>query len=49
MTLQMAGYILEIFRYYPAVVMSWGIDLDTIRPITDSSDRYGVEFSVNGF
>ncbi len=54
MTLQMAGYILEIFRYFPAVVMSWGIDLDTIRPITDSSDtdssdRYGVEFSVNGF
>ena len=40
MTLQMAGYILEIFRYYLAVVMSWGIDLDTIRPITDSSDRY---------
>ena len=49
MTLQMAGYILEIFMYYPAVVMSWGIDLDTIKPITDSYDRYGVEFSVNGF
>ena len=49
MTLQMAGYILEVFMYYPAVVMSWGIDLDTIKPITDSSDRYGVEFSVNGF
>lgn len=49
LTLEMAGYILEIFRYYPAVVMSWGINPDSIKPCTLSPDRYGVEFSVNGF
>ena len=48
-TLQMAGYILEIFMYYPAIVMSWGIDMDTIQPTTDEEGRNGLMISVNGF
>ena len=35
----MANYIMNILKSQPYVMMSWGIDLDTIRPITDSSDR----------
>ena len=48
-TLQMAGYILEVFRYYPAIVMSWGIDIESIRPWTETETRFGVEFNVHGF
>lgn len=45
----MASYILELMRYFPAVIMSWGIDNKTYRIATDEDGRCGLEFHVQGF
>ena len=46
---RMASYILELMRYFPAVIMSWGIDNKTYRIATDEDGRCGLEFHVQGF
>ena len=42
-------YILELMRYYPAIIMSWGIDNKSYRIATDEDGRCGLEFHVQGF
>ena len=42
--LELAKYIWSILKYNPPVLMSWGVDLDTIKVI----DR-GLQFHVRGF
>ena len=42
--LELAKYIWSILKYNPPVLMSWGVDLDTIKVI----DR-GLQFHVQGF
>ena len=42
--LELAKYIWSILKYNPPVLMSWGVDLDTIKVI-----KCGLEFKVNGF
>lgn len=46
---RMASYILELMRYYPAIVMSWGVDSKSYRIATDEEGRCGLEFHVQGF
>ena len=41
---ELAKYIWSILKYNPPVLMSWGVDLDTIKVI----DR-GLQFHVRGF
>lgn len=41
---ELAKYIWSILKYNPPVLMSWGVDLDTIKVI----DR-GLQFHVQGF
>lgn len=45
----MASYILELMRYFPAIVMSWGVDNKSYRIATDTEGRCGLEFHVQGF
>lgn len=45
----MASYILELMRYFPAVIMSWGVDNKSYRIATDEEGRCGLEFHVQGF
>lgn len=45
----MASYILELLRYFPAIVMSWGVDNKSYRIATDEEGRSGLEFHVQGF
>ena len=42
--LKLAGYIWSILKTQPIVVMSWGVDMDTIKPVEG-----GLEFHVQGF
>ena len=42
--LKLAGYIWSILKTQPIIVMSWGIDMNTIK-----SDEGGLEFHVQGF
>ena len=42
--LKLAGYIWSILKTQPAIVMSWGVDMDTIKPV-----KGGLEFHVQGF
>ena len=42
--LKLAGYIWSILKTHPVIVMSWGVDMDTIKPVKD-----GLEFHVQGF
>ena len=42
--LKLAGYIWSILRTRPIVMMSWGIDTNTVRPV-----NLGLEFHVQGF
>ena len=46
---KIAAYILELMRYYPAIVMSWGIDNKTYRLAEDADGNYGLQFHVQGF
>lgn len=46
---KIAAYILELMRYYPAVIMSWGIDNKTYRLAEDADGNYGLQFHVQGF
>ena len=46
---QIAKYILELMRYSPAIIMSWGIDNKSYRIATDEEGRCGLEFHVQGF
>ena len=46
---QIAKYILELMRYYPAIIMSWGIDNKSYRLATDANGNYGLQFHVQGF
>ena len=46
---QMASYILEIMRYNPVVIMSWGIDPESYRLAEDAAGNYGLQFHVQGF
>jgi len=43
-----AKYILELLRYQPIIVMSWGINPQSLR-IAEADDMTGLQFSVNGF
>ena len=45
----MASYILEVMRYSPVILMSWGIDNKSFRIATDAENRSGLEFTVQGF
>lgn len=40
----MAKYIWTILRSQPYVVMSWGLDMDTLMPVDN-----GLQFHVEGF
>ena len=42
--LKLAGYIWSILKTQPVIVMSWGVDMDTIKPV-----KGGLEFHVKGF
>ena len=42
--LKLAGYIWSILKTQPVIVMSWGVDMDTIKPVIG-----GLEFHVQGF
>ena len=42
--LKLAGYIWSILRTRPIIMMSWGIDTNTVRPV-----NLGLEFHVQGF
>ena len=42
--LKLAGYIWSILKTQPIVVMSRGVDMDTIKPV-----KGGLEFHVQGF
>lgn len=42
--LKLAGYIWSILKIQPIIVMSWGVDMDTIKPV-----KGGLEFHVQGF
>ena len=46
---KIAAYILELMRYYPAIVMSWGIDNKTYRLAEDAHGNCGLSFHVQGF
>ncbi len=46
---KIAAYILELMRYYPAIVMSWGIDNKTYRLAEDADGNCGLSFHVQGF
>lgn len=46
---RMASYILELMRYFPATIMSWGIDNRSYRLATDADGNYGLQFHVQGF
>ena len=46
---RMASYILELMRYFPATIMSWGIDNSSYRLATDANGNYGLQFHVQGF
>jgi len=46
---QIAKYILELMRYYPAIIMSWGIDNKSYRLAEDADGNYGLSFHVQGF
>ena len=37
--LKLAGYIWSILKTQPVLVMSWGVDMDTIKPV-----KGGLEF-----
>lgn len=41
--LKLAGYIWSILRTRPIIMMSWGIDTNTVRPV-----NLGLEFHVQG-
>ena len=41
--LKLAGYIWSILKTQPVIVMSWGVDMDTIKPV-----KGGLEFHVQG-
>ena len=40
--LKLAGYIWSILKTQPIIVMSWGVDMDTIKPVEG-----GLEFHVH--
>lgn len=42
--LKLAGYIWNILRTRPIIMMSWGIDTNTVRPV-----KLGLEFHVQEF
>ena len=42
--LKQAVYIRSILKTQPIIVMSWGVDMDTIKPV-----KGGLEFHVQGF
>ena len=42
--LKLAGYIWSILKTQPIIVMSWGVDMDTKKPV-----KGGLEFHVQGF
>ena len=42
--LKLAGYIWSILKTQPVIVMSWGGDMDTIKPV-----KGGLEFHVQRF
>ena len=42
--LKLAGYIWSILKTQPVIVMSWGVDMDTIKQV-----KGGLEFHVQGF
>ena len=46
---EMAGYILDIFRTQPFIIMSWGLDTKSLRLSTDEAGNYGISFAVQGF
>lgn len=46
---RIASYILELMRYFPATIMSWGIDNSSYRLATDANGNYGLQFRVQGF
>ena len=46
---KIAAYILELMRYYPAVIMSWGIDNQSYRLAEDADGNCGLSFHVQGF
>ena len=42
--LRIAREIWSVLRTAPSIIMSWGLDPDTVKPI-----EYGIEFHVQGF
>ncbi len=46
---RIAAYILELMRYFPITIMSWGIDSESYRLAEDADGNYGLQFHVQGF
>ena len=38
--LKLAGYIWSILKTQPVIVMSWGVDMDTIKPVKGGPVSY---------
>ena len=46
---RIAAYILEVMRYFPHIVMSWGVNSESYRLAEDADGNYGLQFHVQGF
>ena len=42
--IEMAQYIMTILKAYPEVIMSWGVEPESVKTVT-----LGLQFHVNGF
>lgn len=42
--IEMAQYIMTILKAYPEVIMSWGVEPESVKTVTQ-----GLQFHVNGF
>ena len=40
--LKLAGYIWSILKTQPVIVMSWGVDMDTIKPVKGGFKHTGM-------
>ena len=46
---RIAAYILELMRYFPITIMSWGVDSESYRLAEDADGNCGLSFHVQGF
>ena len=46
--LKLAGYIWSILKTQPVIVMSWGVDMDTIKPVKGGISCAEIQAYGNG-